>query len=107
MTKLSAVMPAQLAYQKIVSSDRLALMSPFELDKRTNILWDALDALPRGGDPRPIQVEIAYCQREWQIREDREEANRKYLANRGRPIIRGTMSGSKITSIVVGFGGER
>lgn len=66
----------------VVSIDVLAGASDSELRARNNDLENEKDAVMKEGyDPRLWEVELAYVQREMDIRKTRMHAHEKYLRN--------------------------
>lgn len=64
----------------IVSADVLATMSDDELIERFNTLVDEASSVERGNyDPTAWDIEIAYMQREFQMRQYRRFLHDKYL----------------------------
>jgi hypothetical protein len=66
----------------IVTIDVLAGASDSELRSRNNDLENEKDSILRDGyDPRPWEVELAYVQREIDIRRNRMHMHERYIRN--------------------------
>ena len=66
----------------IITIDVLAGASDSELRSRNNDLENEKDSMLRDGyDPRPWEVELAYVQREIDIRRNRMHMHERYIRN--------------------------
>jgi hypothetical protein len=65
----------------VVSSDDLSTMSDNELQYRANRLYDELWHAGPAERQRNIEIELAYCQREIDIRVKTYELHTEYLTN--------------------------
>ena len=73
---------------RMYTSDTLAWMSDEEIVSLSmNLEKDRDAALNRGRNPKDIEIELCYVQREWDIRSSRKIAHEKWVLAHGGEVF--------------------